>query len=90
MELLTSIRGSDDSSTGFDRSRDRRKREFTSNKNIKGKHHLRNYLGDIFGFTENQEKGTHGLGYKLTLKRDTDKAVLKKKQPTIIKLEIML
>ena len=40
-ELLSSSKGSDDLSIGFDRSRDRRKRELTNNKNIKGKYHLR-------------------------------------------------
>ena len=33
-------------------------------------------LKDIFGFVEYQEKGTYGLGYKLTLTRNTDNAVL--------------
>ena len=35
-KLLTSSRDSDDLSTGFDRNRDRRKRELTNNKNVKG------------------------------------------------------
>ena len=38
---LSSSKRSDDLSNGFDRSRDRRKRELTNNKNIKGKYHLR-------------------------------------------------
>ena len=66
--LLSSSKGSDDLSIGFDRDRNRRKRELTYNKNIKGKYHLRIYLKDIFGFAEYQEKGTYGLCYKLTLK----------------------
>ena len=65
-------------SIGFDRSRDRRQREFTNNKNQKEKFHLRIYLGDVFGFAEHQEKGTYGLGYKLTLIRNTDNALLNK------------
>ena len=65
-------------SIGFDRDRNRRKRELTNNKNIKGKFHLRIHLRDIFGFAEHQEKGTYGLGYKLTLTRNTDNAVLNK------------
>ena len=77
-KLLSSSKGSDDLSIGFDRSRDRTKRELTNNKNIKGKYHLRIYLGDISGFAEHLEKGTYGLGYKLTLTRNTDKAVLNK------------
>ena len=77
-KLLTSSEDSGDLSIGFDRSRDKRKRELTINKNIKGKYHIRIYLKDIFGFAENQEKGTYGLGYKLTLTRNTDNAVLNK------------
>ena len=77
-KLLTSSKDSDDLSIGFDRSRDKRKRELTDNKTIKGKYHIRIYLKDIFGFAEHQEKGTYGLGYKLTLTRNTDNAVLNK------------
>ena len=65
-KLITSSKGSDDLSIGFDRDRNGRKRELTNNKNIKGKFHLRIYLRDTFGFAEHQEKGTYGLGYKLT------------------------
>ena len=75
-KLLTSSKDSDDLSNGFHRSRGRRKNELTNNKNIKGKFHVRIYLKDIFGFAEHQEKGTFGLGYKLTLTRNTDNAVL--------------
>ena len=32
----------------------------------------------IFGFAEHQAKGTYGLGYKLTLRRNSDNAVLNK------------
>ena len=77
-KLLSSCKGSDDLSIGFDRDRNRRKRELTNNKNIKGRYHLRIYLRDIFGFAEYQEKGTYGLGYKLTLTRNSDNAVLNK------------
>ena len=77
-KLLSSSKGSDDLSIGFDRDRNRRKRELTNNKNIKGKYHLRIYLKDVFGFVEYQEKGTYGLGYKLTLTRNSDNAVLNK------------
>ena len=77
-KLLSSSKGSDDLSIGFDRDRNRRKRELTNNKNIKGKYHLRIYLKDIFGFAEYQEKGTYGLGYKLTLKRYSDNAASNK------------
>ena len=77
-KLLTSCKDSDDLSIGFDRNRGRRKNELTNNKNIKGKYHIRIYLKDIFGYAENQEKSTYGLGYKLTLTRNTDNAVLNK------------
>ena len=53
-KLLTSNKGSDDLSIGFDRSCDRRKQELTNIKNIKGKYHLRIYLKDIFGYAEYQ------------------------------------
>ena len=83
-KLLTSSRDSDDLSIGFDRDRKRRKRELTNNKNIKGKYHLRNYLKGIFGFAEHQEKATYGLGYQLTLTRNSDNAVLNKTNATAI------
>ena len=35
-------------------------------------------LTDIFGFAEHQEKATYGLGYKLTLTRNEDEAVIDK------------
>ena len=75
---LTSSIDSDDLSIGFDRNRNRRKNELTDKKTIKGKYHIRIYLKDIFGYAENQEKGTYGLRYKLTLTRNTDNAVLNK------------
>ena len=77
-KLLTSSKGSDDLSIFFDRDRTRRRNELTNNKNIKGKYHVRIYLKDIFGYAEYQQKGTFGLGYKLTLTRNTDNAVLNK------------
>ena len=77
-KLLTSSKGSDDLSIGFDRDRNRRQRELTNNKNQTGKYHIRIYLKDIFGFAEYQDKGTYGLGYKLTMTRNTDNAVLNK------------
>ena len=77
-KLLSSSKDSDDLSIGFDRSRDKRKRELTNNKIINGRYHIRSYLKDIFGFAEHQEKGTYALGYKLTLTRNTDNAVSNK------------
>ena len=75
-KLLTSSKGSDDLSIGFDRDRNRRQREMTNNKTQKGKYHIRIYLKDVFGFAEYQEKATYGLGYKLILTRNTNNAVL--------------
>ena len=83
-KLLTSSRDSDDLSIGFDRDRNKRKRELNNNKNIKDKYHMRIYLKDIFGFAEHQEKATKGLGYKLTLTRNSDNAVLNKTNATAI------
>ena len=83
-KLLTSSKDGDDLSIGFDRNRGRRKSELSNNKNIKGKYHMRIYLKDIFGFVEHQEKGTYGLGYKLTLSRNTDNAVSNKTNATAI------
>ena len=81
-KLLTGARNTDDLATGFDRDRGRRQRELTNNKNIKGKYHVTIMLKDIFGFAEHQEKGTYGLGYKLTLTRNSDNAVLNKAKAT--------
>ena len=75
-KLITSSKVSDDSSIGFDRDRGRRQRELTNNKTQKGKYHVRIYLKDVFGYAEYQEKGTYGLGYKLSLTRNTDDVVL--------------
>ena len=83
-KLLTTSRGSDDLSIRFDRDRNRRKRELTRNKSINGKYHMRIYLKDIFGFAEHQEKTTYGLGYKLTLTRASDNAVLNETNATAI------
>ena len=65
-------------SIGFDCDRNRRKRELTNNKHITGKYHVTMMLKVIFGFPEHQEKCTYGLGYKLTLTRNSDNAVLNK------------
>ena len=58
-KLLTSSKDSDDLSIGFDRNRGKRKSELSNNKNIKRKYHIRNYLKDIFGYAEYQEKKEH-------------------------------
>ena len=77
-KLLTSSRGSDDLFIGFDRDRNRGQRVLTNNKTQKGNFHVRIYLKAVFGFAEYEEKATYGLGYKLTLTTNSDKAVLNK------------
>ena len=77
-KVVTSSKDSDDLSIGFDRSHDRRKRELTNKKNIKGKYHTKIYLKNVFGYAECQDKGTYGLGYRFILTRNTDNAVLNK------------
>ena len=70
---------------GVDRDCNSRKRELTDNKNIRGsKYHMRIHLKDIFGVTQHQEKAAYGLGYKLTLTRASDTAVLNKRDATVI------
>ena len=87
-KLITSSKNSDDLSIGFDRSAARRRDEITNNKNVKGKFHLRIMLKDVFGFAEHQEKATFGLGYKLTLTRNKDEAVIDKVAGIAGKLEL--
>ena len=78
LKLLTSRRGSDDLSFGFDRDRGRRQRELTNNENIKGNYHVRIYIKDIIGLDEHRKTATFGLGYKLTLTKNTDNVVINK------------
>ena len=77
-KLITSSKDSNDLSIGIDYSRKRRRDELALNKNIKGKYHVKIMLKDIFGYAEHQEKATYGLGYKLTLTRNKDDAVIDK------------
>ena len=65
-------------SIGFDRGRDRRRDELSNNKTVKAVYHLRLRLEDVFRFAECQEKATYGLGYKLSLTRNKDEAVINK------------
>ena len=81
-KLITSSKDSNDLSIGFDHSRNRRRDELALNKNIKGKYHVKIMLKDVFGFAEHQEKATYGLGYKLTLTRNKDDAVIDKANAT--------
>ena len=89
-KLITSARHTDDLSIGFDRDRNRRQRALTNNKNLKGKHHVRIMLKNVFGFAEHQEKGTYDLGYKVTLTRISDNSVLNRnKAISIEKIKII-
>ena len=77
-KLKTSSKNSDDLSMSFHHSRAKRQDGMTDNKRVKGKYHVRVMLKDVFGFAEHQEKATYGLGYKLTLTRNKDEAVIDK------------
>ena len=71
-KLLSSSRDSDELSIGFNRSNGVRKNELTNNKSTKGNYHVRIYLKDVFGFADYHDNCTYGLGYKLTLQRNSD------------------
>ena len=55
---------------GFEQSTTIRRQELTNNKNEKGTFFVRIKLKDLFGSAD-QEKITYGLGYTLTLKRNS-------------------
>ena len=77
-KLISSSKDSNDLSIGFDLSRNRRRDELALNKNLKFKYDVKIMLEDVFGFAEHQEKATYCLGYKLTLTRNKDDAVIDK------------
>ena len=83
-KLKTSAKDLDYLSIGFDRSRDRRQQEITNDKNQKRQYHVRIMLSDVFRSPKDQQKGTFGLGYKLTITRNVDKSVLNKDNATVI------
>ena len=89
-KLITSSRYSNDLSIGFDRSRNRREDELAPNKNTKGKYHLRIMLKDVFCIAEHQEEATYGLGFKPTLTRNKDDAVINKAGPAIADARIKI
>ena len=76
-KLNTSSKDSNDQCLGFGHSRNRRD-ELAANKGVKGKFYLKILLKDVFGFAECQEEATYGLGYKPTLTRNKDDAVIDK------------
>ena len=75
-KLINSSKYSADLSIGFDRSSAIRREEMTKNKRVKGKYPFRIMLKNIFCFAKHQEKVTYGLGYKLSLVRSKDEAVI--------------
>ena len=48
----------------------------TNNKTTKGNYHVRIFLKDVFRFAQDQDNCTYGLGYKVTLQRNSDNHVL--------------
>ena len=71
IKLLTSTSQTSQILYGFDESTTIRRQELTNNKNEKGTFFVRIKLKNLFGFAD-QEKITYGLGYTLTLKRNTN------------------
>ena len=69
-KLLTSTSQTSQLLYGFEENLSVRRQELTNNKNEKGTFFVRIKLNDLFGFAD-QEKITYGLGYTLTLKRNT-------------------
>ena len=70
-KLLTSTKSTSQLMYGFEEDTTIRRQELTNNKNEKGTFFVRIKLKDLFGFAD-QEKITYGLGYTLTLKRNTN------------------
>ena len=70
-KLLTSNQQTSQLMYGFEESQATRRQELTNNKTEKGTFFVRIKLKDLFGFAD-QEKITYGLGYSLTLKRNTN------------------
>ena len=81
-KLKTNARYTDVLSVSFDRDRNSRQQELTNDNNKKAKFYVRIRLRDVFGFVENQEGATYGLGYKLTLTRNEDEAIINKTAST--------
>ena len=70
-KLLTSTKSTSQLMYGFEENLSVRRQELTNNKNEKVTFFVRIKLKDLFGFAD-QEKITYGLGYTLTLKRNTN------------------
>ena len=74
-KLLTSSQQTSQLMYGFEESTTIRRQELTNNKTEKETFFVRKKLKDLFGFAD-QEKITYGLGYTLTLKRNTNNDVV--------------
>ena len=76
-KLLSSSHDTNDILYGFDSNVARRRQELTNNKEPgeKGTFYNRIRLIDIFGFAD-QDKITYGLGYNLTLKRNSNNNII--------------
>ena len=48
----------------------------TNIEKTKGNYHVRIYLKDVLGFAEHHDRCSNGLGYKLTLQRNSDNQIL--------------
>ena len=75
-ELLSSSRDSGGLSIGFHRSIEAREKELTDKKSTKGNYHVIICFKDIFSTAEHQDNCTYGLGYILTLQKNSDNHVL--------------
>ena len=74
-KLLSSSKESDDLSIGFHGSIEAQERKVTKTKQIKGIFLLEFFLKDVFGFAEHEYNCTYGLGYTITLHRNSDNHV---------------
>ena len=74
-KLLTSSQQTSQLMYGFEGSITIRRQEITNNKTEKGTFFVRIKLKDLFGFAD-QEKTIYGLGYTLTVKRNSSKNVI--------------
>ena len=74
-KLLTSSQQTSQVMYGFEESTTIRRQELTNNRTEKGTFFVRIKLKDLFGFAD-QEKITYGLGYTLTLKRNSSNDIV--------------
>ena len=87
-KLLTRSQQTSQLMYGFEESTTIRRQELTSNKTEKGTCFVRIKLKDLFGFAD-QEKITYGLGYTLTLKRNSSNdAIIRGKGVDAAKIDV--